>query len=48
VTLTTGFNHVATLTTDADRLVAFYGNVFGAVVSAEIPASSSTSGAAPR
>jgi catechol 2,3-dioxygenase-like lactoylglutathione lyase family enzyme len=38
VPLTTGFNHVATLTTDADRLVAFYGNVFGAVVSTEIPA----------
>ena len=36
--LTNGFNHVATLTTDADRLVAFYGDVFGAEVTAEIAA----------
>lgn len=30
--ITTGFNHVATLTTDLDRFAAFYGDVFGAVV----------------
>jgi catechol 2,3-dioxygenase-like lactoylglutathione lyase family enzyme len=36
--LTNGFNHVATLTTDADRLVAFYGDVFGTEVTAEIAA----------
>lgn len=30
--LTTGFNHVATLTTDLDRFAAFYGDVFGAEV----------------
>lgn len=30
--LTTGFNHVATLTTDLDRFAAFYGEVFGAEV----------------
>ena len=33
---TIGFNHVATLTTDADRLAAFYGEAFGAVVSHEV------------
>jgi catechol 2,3-dioxygenase-like lactoylglutathione lyase family enzyme len=38
VPLTTGFNHVATQTTDADRIVAFYGEVFGAEVTAEIKA----------
>ena len=36
--LTTGFNHVATQTTDADRIVAFYGDVFGAEVTAEVKA----------
>jgi catechol 2,3-dioxygenase-like lactoylglutathione lyase family enzyme len=30
--LTSGFNHVATLTTDLDRFAAFYGAVFGAEV----------------
>jgi catechol 2,3-dioxygenase-like lactoylglutathione lyase family enzyme len=30
--VTRGFNHVATLTTDLDRHAAFYGQVFGAVV----------------
>jgi len=30
--ITTGFNHVATLTTDLDRFAAFYGEVFGAEV----------------
>jgi catechol 2,3-dioxygenase-like lactoylglutathione lyase family enzyme len=29
---TSGFNHVATLTTDLDRFAAWYGEVFGAVV----------------
>jgi catechol 2,3-dioxygenase-like lactoylglutathione lyase family enzyme len=36
VPLTTGFNHVATLTTDMDLTVGFYEEVFGAVVIAEI------------
>ena len=30
--ITTGFNHVATLTTDCDRHAAFYRDVFGAEV----------------
>lgn len=30
--ITTGFNHVATLTTDIERHAAFYGKVFGAEV----------------
>jgi catechol 2,3-dioxygenase-like lactoylglutathione lyase family enzyme len=30
--ITTGFNHVATLTTDIERHAAFYGDVFGAEV----------------
>ena len=30
--ITTGFNHVATLTTDLERHADFYGKVFGAVV----------------
>lgn len=30
--ITTGFNHVATLTTDLDRFVAWYGEVFDAEV----------------
>jgi catechol 2,3-dioxygenase-like lactoylglutathione lyase family enzyme len=36
VPLTTGFNHVATLTTDMDLTVGFYEEVFGAAVIAEI------------
>jgi catechol 2,3-dioxygenase-like lactoylglutathione lyase family enzyme len=32
VPITTGFNHVATLTTDLDRFAAWYGDVFGAEV----------------
>jgi catechol 2,3-dioxygenase-like lactoylglutathione lyase family enzyme len=35
---TTGFNHVATLTPDMDRLVAFYAGVFGAEVRFEMAA----------
>ncbi len=34
--ITTGFNHVATLTADMDRLVAFYTGVFGGVVIDEV------------
>ena len=30
--VTSGFNHVATLTSDMDRTVAFYGTAFGAEV----------------
>jgi catechol 2,3-dioxygenase-like lactoylglutathione lyase family enzyme len=30
--ISTGFNHVATLTTDLDRFAEWYGKVFGAVV----------------
>ncbi len=37
--LTSGFNHVATLTTDADRLVAFYREAFGGEVTHEVAAS---------
>jgi catechol 2,3-dioxygenase-like lactoylglutathione lyase family enzyme len=37
VTLTTGFNHVATLTTDMDLTVGFYQQAFGATVTFEIP-----------
>ena len=33
---TIGFNHVATMTTDVDRLAAFYGEAFGAVVVHEV------------
>jgi catechol 2,3-dioxygenase-like lactoylglutathione lyase family enzyme len=35
---TTGFNHVATLTPDLDRLVDFYRRVFGATVTFEMEA----------
>lgn len=35
---TTGFNHVATLTPDLDRLVRFYQDVFGAVPTFEMQA----------
>jgi catechol 2,3-dioxygenase-like lactoylglutathione lyase family enzyme len=34
--LTTGFNHVATLTTDMDRTVGFYATAFDAVVVFEV------------
>lgn len=37
---TTGFNHVATLTPDLDRLVRFYEDVFGAVATFEMQATS--------
>lgn len=37
--LTTGFNHVATLTSDMDATVAFYAAAFEAVVTFEIPPS---------
>lgn len=37
--LTTGFNHVATLTTDMDVTVAFYQQAFGATITFEIPRS---------
>ena len=36
--LTTGFNHVATLTTDLDRFAAFYADVFGAEVTLRMDA----------
>lgn len=36
MTLTTGFNHVATLTTDMDLTVRFYEEAFGAMVTFEI------------
>ena len=35
--LTTGFNHVATLTTDMDLTVRFYERAFDAVVTFEVP-----------
>jgi catechol 2,3-dioxygenase-like lactoylglutathione lyase family enzyme len=38
VPTTIGFNHVATLTSDVDRLVDFYATVFGAAVTAEMEA----------
>jgi catechol 2,3-dioxygenase-like lactoylglutathione lyase family enzyme len=36
--LTVGFNHVATLTPDMDRLVSFYTDVFGAIVTFQMAA----------
>ena len=36
--VTAGFNHVATLTPDLDRLVAFYANAFGSEVVFEMAA----------
>ena len=36
MTLTTGFNHVATLTTDMDLTVRFYEEAFDAVVTFEV------------
>jgi catechol 2,3-dioxygenase-like lactoylglutathione lyase family enzyme len=38
MTITIGFNHVATLTPDIDRVVRFYGEAFGATVSFEMEA----------
>ncbi|MFL6206165.1 MAG: VOC family protein [Acidimicrobiales bacterium] len=32
-----GINHVALLTADTERFVAFYGDIFGATVDAELP-----------
>jgi catechol 2,3-dioxygenase-like lactoylglutathione lyase family enzyme len=37
--LTTGFNHVATLTSDMDATIAFYASAFEATVTFEIPPS---------
>ena len=36
--ITTGFNHVATLTSNMDRLVGFYRDVFGAEITFEMAA----------
>jgi catechol 2,3-dioxygenase-like lactoylglutathione lyase family enzyme len=36
MTLTAGFNHLAVLTADLDRFLAFYGQVFDATVIADI------------
>ncbi len=36
--ITTGFNHVATLTADMERLVGFYAGAFGATVTFEMEA----------
>ena len=36
--ITSGFNHVATMTTNLDRLVAFYRDVFGAELTFEMDA----------
>jgi catechol 2,3-dioxygenase-like lactoylglutathione lyase family enzyme len=38
VPVTTGFNHVATLTPDMERLVRFYEDAFGATVTFEMAA----------
>ena len=35
--ISTGFNHVATLTTDMDLTIGFYEQVFDAVVTFELP-----------
>ena len=37
--ISTGFNHVATLTTDMDLTVGFYEDVFGGTVTFEVPKS---------
>ena len=37
--ITTGFNHVATITADLDRLVRFYADAFGGVKTFEMAAS---------
>jgi catechol 2,3-dioxygenase-like lactoylglutathione lyase family enzyme len=36
VPITSGFNHIATLTTDLDRFTAWYGEVFDATVTFEM------------
>jgi catechol 2,3-dioxygenase-like lactoylglutathione lyase family enzyme len=36
--ITTGFNHVATLTTDLDRFAEWYGRVFGATITFQMEA----------
>jgi len=38
VPITTGFNHVATLTADMERLVGFYQGAFGATITFEMEA----------
>ena len=38
MTISTGFNHVATITADLDRLVGFYEQAFGAVKTFEMKA----------
>lgn len=38
VPITTGLNHVATLTADLDRIVKFYTDAFGAIVTFEMEA----------
>ena len=38
MTKSTGFDHVATVTADLDRVVSFYQDVFDATVTLEIPA----------
>jgi catechol 2,3-dioxygenase-like lactoylglutathione lyase family enzyme len=38
VPITSGFNHIATLTPDLDRFTAWYGEVFDAVVTFEVAA----------
>ncbi|MET0903381.1 MAG: VOC family protein [Acidimicrobiales bacterium] len=40
--LVDGINHVAVLTADTDRLVEFYGDVFGATVDGELPPTDGT------
>jgi catechol 2,3-dioxygenase-like lactoylglutathione lyase family enzyme len=40
MTITTGFNHIATLATDLDRTVSFYEAAFDAAVSFEMAGSS--------
>jgi catechol 2,3-dioxygenase-like lactoylglutathione lyase family enzyme len=37
--ISTGFNHVATVTSDLDRVVRFYQSVFDAVITFEVTAS---------
>ena len=42
--ITSGFNHVATLTTDMDLTVGFYEQAFGGVVTLEIASAKATRG----
>jgi catechol 2,3-dioxygenase-like lactoylglutathione lyase family enzyme len=35
--VTQGFNHIATMTPDLDRLIKFYADAFGGEVTFEIP-----------